>query len=87
MNQNKKILVEYKKFLKLAHNINSYNIRIHTLRKLRYDFQNYLKNNSNEEIFTKFKQDYDRLNRIVLVQNINVPYEDFSFNRADLNKE
>lgn len=75
-----RILAEYKKFLTLANHINSYNIRMHTLRKLDYDFDKYLKNeNLGEEIFQKFENDYAKLNRIVLIQNINLPYEDFKY--------
>lgn len=86
MNQSQKVLKEYKNFLKLAHNINAYNIRLHTLRKLRYDFQNILKKKEfNEELFQKLKSEYDKLNRIVLVQNINVPYEDFKYKNTDNN--
>ncbi len=88
MNQSaQKVLKEYKKFLKVAHNINSYNIRMHALRKLRYDFQNILKNKDfNDELFHKLKLDFDKLNRIALVQNINVPYEDFKFRNTDVNQ-
>ncbi len=83
MNQSKRLLREYKNFLKLAHNINNYNIRTHTLRKLRYDFTNYLKDQDkvNELLFAKLKNDYERLNRIALIQNINVPYEEFKYTK------
>jgi len=88
MNQNQRILKEYKKFLKLAHEIHPYNIRMHTLRKLRYDFQNHLNNkNTIEDLFTKFKYDYEKLNRIVLIQNINVPYEEFKYKKIENNQE
>jgi len=86
MNQSQKVLKEFKKFLKLAHNINAYNIRTHALRKLRYDFENILKKKDfNEELFNNLKLDYDKLNRIVLVQNINVPYEDFKYKNVVAN--
>jgi len=89
MNQSQKLLREYKNFLKLAHNIHPYNIRMHTLRKLRYDFTNYLKNkdNINEDLFSKLSSDFERLNRIVLIQNIHVPYEEFKYKKGDLDSE
>lgn len=88
MNQNQRILKEYKKFLKLAHQIHPYNIRMHALRKMRYDFQNHLNNkNINEDLFTKFKYDYEKLNRIVLIQNINVPFEEFKYKKMENNQE
>lgn len=77
---------EFKKFMKLAEGINSYNLREHALRKLKYDFNNYEKieeEKLNEEVFTKIQQEYEKLDRIRLMQNMYVPYEEFPFKKTD----
>jgi hypothetical protein len=78
---------EFIKFLKLAEGINSYSLREHSLRKLKYDFDKYEKNDTegklNEEFFSKLENDYIKLERIRLMQNMYVPYENFPFKKTE----
>ena len=86
MNQKTKILLDYKKFVKLAKKINPYNFRQHALRKLRYDFENYHGNSENYvDHINNLNNDYDKLNRIVTIQNLYIPYQDFEYRNEKFN--
>jgi len=77
---------EFKKFMKLAEGINSYNLREHAIRKLKYDFDKYEKiedGKLNEEFFSKIENDYQKLDRIKLMQNLYVAHEEFPYKKTE----
>ncbi len=82
-----KLANELRKFLKLAEGINSYSLREHSIRKLKYDFNKYelndLEGKLNEEFFINLENDYKKLDRIRLMQNMYVPHEDFPFKKTE----
>lgn len=77
-----KLQNEFKKFFKIAEGINSYNLREHTIRKLKYDFEKF--NNMedkdlDENFFERLEIDFERLNRIKLMQNMYIEFEEFPY--------
>jgi hydrogenase maturation factor len=73
MNVNKTIQINYRRFLKLAGNIQQYNFKSYAFRKIKHDFRNV---DLNKVGANHLKENYDQLHRIVVVQNLYSKHED-----------
>ena len=62
---NNQIKISYRRFLKLAETLNSYNYREYFIRKIQYDYRNTKNYDVNEQ-----KLKFEELTRIIFVQNL-----------------